>query len=133
MAAGRIAPEEYAVGVQPVRGGVVPDPADRGPDVLQRRREARLTAEPVVDRRHGEALRGQGVVETRSQHGQRLAARAAPPPAAVHVYDDGRRSVGLGQVQIELEWPVAEDLAVHQVRYPPDGSAHSADSCPDSL
>jgi hypothetical protein len=37
-------------------------------------RSACLAAEPVVDRRHREALRGQPVVEIRAQHGQRVAA-----------------------------------------------------------
>jgi len=73
VTAGRIAPAEHPAGVEPVRGAVVADPADRGAHVVQRRREARLAAEPVVDRGHREALPGQVVVEARPQHGQRVA------------------------------------------------------------
>jgi len=57
MTAGRVAPQEHPVRVQPVAGAVVAEPVHRGADILQRRREARLAAEPVVDRRHrGNAL-----------------------------------------------------------------------------
>ena len=51
---------------------MVADPADCGADVLQRRRKARLAAEPVVDRGHRETLPGQVVVEARSQRRQRM-------------------------------------------------------------
>ena len=74
VTAGRVAPQEYAAGVKTVPAGVLPGPADRGAHVVQRCREAGLAAEPVVDRRHREALRGQPVVEIRAQHGQRVAA-----------------------------------------------------------
>jgi hypothetical protein len=40
VTAGRVAPQEDPAAFQPVIGGVLPDPADRGADVLQRRREA---------------------------------------------------------------------------------------------
>jgi hypothetical protein len=73
VTAGRVAPQEDPAGVQPVSGGVLPDPADRAAHVVERRREAGLAAEPVVDRGHREALRGQPVVEVRAEHGQRVA------------------------------------------------------------
>jgi len=62
VTAGRITPTEHPPGVEPVRGAVIPDPADRGAHVVERRREAGLAAEPVVDRCHREARLAPGVV-----------------------------------------------------------------------
>src|SRR4029077_20622602 len=49
-----------------------------------------------------------------------------PPPAAVHMDDDGHRDGHLGQVQVEFERPVPGHLAVHDIRHPADGSRHAA-------
>ena len=124
MAAGRVAPQEHPARVQPVVGGMVPDPAHRGAHVLQRRREAGLAAEPVVDRRHRETLSRDLVVEVRPEQRRRVAPRAALPPAAVHVHHDGHRPVrpraGTGPV------PAAGTRAPRRTGCPaPAGSAAS--------
>ena len=117
-----VAPGKHASRVHPVLGGVLPDPADRGADVVQGRRETRLAAEPIVDRRHRETPGGEPrrrkPAPSRGR-GTRRDPRRHPPPCTWTMTGTRPRSAS-GRYRSRLERPVPGHLAVHEVGHPPD-------------
>ena len=99
VAAGRVAPERDAAAVEPVLAGVGAQPADGGLDVVDRRWEVGLLAQPVVDADHGvAALEG-----LQDRPDLTVGLVAADEPAPVDADDDRVRRLALrGQVQIQL-------------------------------
>ena len=125
--AGRIAPQRHRAGGDTGAGRTVAGrtvavqrgahPGHGRAHVVDRGRVARLAAEPVVDGRDGYAPRGELRVEVLAECGKRVAPRAAPPPAPVHVDHDGHRaSTGrIRQVEVEFERPEPRNLRVLDV------------------